>query len=995
MNHRIILAALIVALASCSGKKERPDDTLVEATPEAEPEPTFEHPDPGPILQRTSGAIEPRRQPPASATVDAVQRTRHASFVRFRADSTIGIASQITEFRVAADDVHGVAVRLIPVSKGDAVVVRFAAAEPPASFTVSWSQTPTVGQNAAGAIGRFDVSLPDDVEADGTLEEAFWRSASADFAPGRRGEPFFEFASNRLNLLRTDPDGTAIRRRSRTEVERLMDLYSGMSSVDEALQADRGLRLRGARAERTIPIGEVEGVGVAPHPWKEMIADLETKPVIEPLASVVPADMAYVHFDDLRTFVRLVSDLSEWASPFAQWVESRPGASHFLSRYEHQLVVERSGMAETLGHVAVKEMAIVTGDPFVREGTDVSMLFRVKNRTALLAALEGFEANARRRRPDLKQTTWKEGEFEVERIFTPDLEVNQHRVEIDDVIVISNSAGAVRHLLAARDQTSPMPTLADVGDFRYMRARYPWGDDAEDGFVFLGDAFVARAVSPALKILESRRVAARADLQAVNHGALLFGWMEGRRPTGAKELGESRYLDADEFAHADGSAITFESDRGARSALGSVRQLTPIRDLKIEKITEAERDAYARFRRTYQDYWRRYIDPIAARISRTDDGSEIAIDARMLPLIDATEYDELLEVVGRQKVLRPDIDAGAQWTFAVGKDAKLREMLDGMARSTLSQSVGVGWLGQWVMAGVADRSGLWDLSLLTGQVPQAETGLTPAWRRVTDAQRQALGNFPIYVGAHVTNKVGLAAVLTGLKKWVEDAAPGMVSWGQTEPYRDVPIVTIRGTDSATPRDMPGALALHYTTVADVFIASLDRATLELLIDRVLAGKSARPATGPPSDVAPVDAQTFVDVRPGEGGWLAKSLIGLAERGVIQNHQRSLAAWRVLRRGLPGAKLDEPGTRRLGLAYLGYEPRNPNGGAFQTTDDGRVTHSLYGDAVAPKFPEIPVEGSPITRVFGRLDRLAMSLDFEREGDHRALRSALQWSWKDGE
>src|SRR4029077_13569337 len=56
-------------------------------------------------------------------------------------------------------------------------------------------------------------------------------------------------------------------------------------------------------------------------------------------------------------------------------------------RYETQLGLAQSALARALGKEVVGELAVVGSDPYLREGSDVTVLFRVKQRALFDAAL--------------------------------------------------------------------------------------------------------------------------------------------------------------------------------------------------------------------------------------------------------------------------------------------------------------------------------------------------------------------------------------------------------------------------------------------------------------------------------------------------------------------------------------------------------------------------------------------------------------------------------
>jgi hypothetical protein len=796
------------------------------------------------------------------------------------------------------------------------------------------------------------------------LESEFWTHVGPGFLEYGARDEFVNFAQ--LQLAQRAP-ATAVptRNTNRSELYDLMSIYTGMTSINEALQADRILNPAAAAEKADIPLEGLSGVPLPAHPWPEMIKELGVKPVVEPMASYIPADMAYVHFSDLRDFVKLARDFDDWITPATQMLETRPGTSHFIERYEKMLVIERTGLAEALGHVVADGVALTTSDPYLREGSDLSLVFKVKSRPALIAALNQFEANARKVHPDLEEAFWKDGTTIVRRLFTPDGEIEQNRVEFGDVLIISNSRGAIRAFLDA--QKPGGRKLADEGDFQYLRAKYPF-DSKESGFVFLSDVFVARAVSPEIKILESRRVVAKAELAMPQYATLLYGYMEGKRATAIKDVVAAGYLQQANLKHSDGQSIQFSADEGALSAWGRTTFLTPIRDLSLKTVTATEKTSYERFSATYQSYWKAFIDPIGIRINKDEDGKGWNFDGRILPLIDNSDYDEFIEMVGKATVRPATVNTGVQYVFAVGKDARLRKELDGASRNMIpGVNLSVGWLGDWVTVGAEDRSGLWDLAML---------GLSASQGRADMNQTQtmeALSRAPLYVGAHVANSIALGAFLTGIKGLASSAAPGMIRWEESAHYRDVPIVRV-GTNPGAPE---GDMAVHYAIYQDKFVLAVERATLEIQIDRILDGAWPSPAEG-----TDADTQTAIAARLGDA-WLTKSLLAMAELGIHQGHYVSERSYEELVFGLPGAIKTAADARRLGVVYLGYEPRSAHGGDFSMVD-GYVSHPLYGTLIEPKLPAVPVENSDLTKAVQTIQKIGGSLDFEGEGNHRGLR-----------
>jgi hypothetical protein len=947
--------------------------------------------DPGPSLKLQSGAVEPLVQAPLTLTADASGVLGGHLYLRAVLPEDVGESSLPWDARVEGPR-HGLA-----CLGGGRLWVRLVGAEPLAAALTLEIRAPaddSYDQRARPAkvwklqLGpRVATDAPAEASADLDLRRGFFEALAAHFERTTRGWPprqdsFASFAAGRANLLAGQAEGRLQplpSRQARTELGEAMSLYTGMSSVHEALQADRGLLLRSpGREARTLPASSLQGVGLAAHPWEAMLKTLGLQPKLELLAGRVPQDVLYAHFNDVRTFVSLTGEVDELGTPLAQIFENQPGDQGIGARYEEELMVERLGLAEKLGHLAASSLAVVAGDPFLREGTDLAVLFQIRDRTALLAALELYEARARQRHPDLALEQLELAGVPVRLASTPDGSVRQYRAEQAGVLFLSNSrAGLERLLLVGQEK---LPSLAQSGDFRYMRALYPASEDPQEGFLFLSDAFVAKAVSPRTKILASRRLAAQADLLALGYAALLHGWLEGKRPASADELLQAGLLTPADLADADGRPLAFDPARGASSSYwGRPHAMRPLADVELENISPEEQQAYERFRETYQSYWRRYIDPVAARLRWVDGGAGLEADVRILPILENSDYDELLERAGKKTVAAPRLRGAVQWTFAVGEQAGLRRELDQLGQMVLpGQGALLGWLGDWVMAGLLDTSGLWDAAVLAEAIPTT----APEQQDQDKTLWKFLPRIPAYAGAHVRNKVALAAVLTALRQKAEQAAPGMVRWDTGASYRGVPIVEISASEDQ--REGPRSV-LQYATVEDVFVITLGRETMEALIDARLDG--SLPASGAPAAGASDGQALLAAVSLGPDSWLTRVGLGLLEAGVRSANRQAFRWLETLSRGLVGLPKDGAALRLAALGYLGFEPVCPNGGAFQDTAPGRLSHPVYGTPERPVYPELPLPDTPATRVLRSLAALEMSLAFEGEGDSRGLHARV--------
>lgn len=811
---------------------------------------------------------------------------------------------------------------------------------------------------------------------DAELPRRFAEALSNQLRSGEDGprSPFHHFAAGRVHAAlgsgSAAPAAVIAEARARetsTDLSRLMYTTTAATSLQEALQYEKGLGIAGTPGKREVAIDTIAGPALADHPFEAMRAGLSTTtpPSEEPLAAAVPADFWYVRFSDIRDMLRVLDEASTWITPVAHAMEERPLVRDLAERYQRELGLGRSGLAKALGHTAVSRLAITGSDPYLRDGSDVTFVFEVASQVVFDAELTKHMTRWQTEIPGVARTEVIHAGHTITIHTDPLGQVRQHRAQVGNLAVVSNSEAACKRVLDAIDGRTPK--LADEPDLRYMLARDPGTHDA---FAFVGDRFVAEVVGPRQKIQQARRMQAAAELATPGYAALLYGWLHGRAPASTAELTTARVLLPAELAHQDGAAIEFTPGSAARSIWGRADALRPRIDLpEVTKVTAAERDAYAQFSREYQDYWRQFIDPIAVRIDLEDDRA--AIDVRVLPLIEGTNYREVEDIVGKQRVVVPAIDDGLNAVWAVGKDTRLRKELDRMSTSFSGKAdLGIGWLGEWVMLGTLDRAALTDAIALFEDDVQ-----TPLPDSPDDAAiAKALGKLPVFAAADIDSTAGLVAALSALRVMSNEVAPGTITWENIATHRDVPMVRvgIAPTAGDDVRRFADSLAVYYAQVGGAIVFTLQQSTLEVLIDRFSDG-ARRPVA---ADAGGAQFVVEGHVRPRGGGWTALlwALQGQAQIGQAAARQYAEA----ILRGDPSVATDPTRFRALSLAYFGGVPVTPEGRMDYALRPDGVFDPLHGSAISPAFPPLPVaDDTPIAALMMRLSSLRAAVSFDDE------------------
>ncbi len=481
------------------------------------------------------------------------------------------------------------------------------------------------------------------------------------------------------SLLPRPMDRRQIGRQRNAQIN-LYSIFSGSLAVQESLQLDAMTgeptvsssgppRQFGGRRDpmnqgsvnkgrvpgkmRDVPIDELKRPLVKSHPWEEMLGGKTSE--VSRLAQCVPEDHSFIRFGSVGKLMDMRGVADDWYAYAAGQANGSVRSRGNLSKLQKQWLMETSGLLKPLYDTAFAEVAVTSSDLFFSEGTDATLIMRLKQPDVVRTALDQMLKMQIQQNP---QATLETGSFlgiDFTHVTTPDRSIHVYAASpADDLHLRSNSRVAferiMRTILNQPEPGQAIKRLSDSDEFRYIRTLMPLGAEEEDGFVYLSDPFIRNLIGPEKKLTQRNRLVCRTRLQMLRHAQLLYRTQHGQNATSIEQLRSGQCLGNQE------NEMKLECPSGGQYALleetincrcshhGSPDAMVPTCEIPVEQVSEALAAEYIEFVEAYSRYWQTFFDPIAVRIRVQPDRTRV--ETIVLPLINNSIYTSLASVLG-------------------------------------------------------------------------------------------------------------------------------------------------------------------------------------------------------------------------------------------------------------------------------------------------------------------------------------------------------------
>jgi len=812
----------------------------------------------------------------------------------------------------------------------------------------------------------------------------------------------------------------------------LFDLFTGALAVQESLQLDT---MRGGRdsdtvlladpALNTVKVADLSGPTVKSHPWGKMLAAQTVsgkKPEVSPLSLCVPEDQLYVEFRALSKLMEAIDVGDLWGAHLYNQAAKDAKTHQGSQRLKTQLAIQTDPLTRPFYDMVVDEVALTGNDVFFNEGTDVTMLFSLKQPEVFRARMDGFLAAAEKSRPDATRTTGKMAGVAYVQVSTPDRAINAFSAyPRANLHVRSNSKVAMERVLRAIAGGEGIARLGDATEFKYIRTLMVRGDKREDGFVYLSDPFIRRLVGPDLKLTERRRMICYNHLRMIGHAAMLYRTQFGKPPESLEQLTEagcapamfatdrSDRLGASTLYCPCAGKYTLSSDgtTGACSHHGHARELLPCCEIPLERVTRDEAKEYRQFVEAYNRLWQRYFDPIAIRIQLTP--KQYRAETIILPLLDNSIYTGLATALGGEPEPLDALPVPKRNIFTVAvrwnKDELLKDkhefrgFLHEVDHMGITRRPGAPSIEDFLRKGVGnqlsmniyDATPMFDFNFpgFLGEVMGQFGGMRimrgPNSEMLPISFLIASLNSPVYVAVPVKDAQIVDKFLEEMDAMLAELARRPSEGGFMPVDFDFYKVPLAGKDERircyAVRLGPIKWRIFFARLGDgLYVASKafileDLAALEGKANKE-AGKDAGPAAHAMMRIRPDHwNEVLPDFRL---GWAEGSREAcLNNLGPLSSVARAMAA-----SGKGEVKAAEVHREADKLHAVHFFC--PDGGKYELSAGGKqVTCSLHGSAAAPRQLAAPSPSSPIGRLLKDFAGATAELTFLEDGLHAVV------------
>ncbi len=307
-------------------------------------------------------------------------------------------------------------------------------------------------------------------------------------------------------------------------------LLSGGLAIRESLQLNTikaGIESAGSVNIKTLVAPKVNS-----HPYAEMMKGREYKMFAMDIC--IPAEFYSVHFSNTTKALDFFDYLNDVGGSLHNRYTMTPVDFNIKEKIMTQLALKENKEARLFYSSVIEEMSITGSDPFVIEGTDVTLVMKIRS-PVIFNATVGMYRSEFKKKFNAEVRTVNISGVEGEYITADYRRVNSVLVKLpDNIVIISNSVKGAERVVETYQKKRP--ALADAPDYKYMRSIYKGNPDSEDGFVYLSEAFIRHLVSPELRIKEARRMAGAVKLAALERFIIYSYQLNGKMPANTGEV---------------------------------------------------------------------------------------------------------------------------------------------------------------------------------------------------------------------------------------------------------------------------------------------------------------------------------------------------------------------------------------------------------------------------------------------------------------------------
>jgi hypothetical protein len=725
----------------------------------------------------------------------------------------------------------------------------------------------------------------------------------------------------------------------------MFNVLGGRAAIQETfqMQAIAGVEASSLKAAATERVDRIPGVRVEAHDYERLLGGLEGGHIA--LADLVPQDRLFAWFPQAAALGPLLDSGSEVLFGLSSELNGNCLNYDLSARYLARLGLSRDLMRAVLESGAVAEMAVVLPDLYLIDGTDLTIIARLGEPVLAAGALNLLGLGAA---TEITARTLPEGRA-------------VYWVKRGDLLIVGSQRGELERVVDL-EAWKGVGSLGRSAEFRYMLTQLSPRDTTR-AFVYFSDPFIRRLTGPGLKIGQLRRLVARAQMEAMSAGAVLYQLDHDGARASVQRLVDLGYVPM--IGGADPAGFELDEQGVIHSGeFGRVGRIRTLLDRPVELATSDEVRAYEAYRDNYERFWRQFFDPIAIRFDQFDSG-RVELETFILPLIDSSIYAGMRRGIA-------SAESGGPLHVPV-----LDPMPVAMLSANLAEETWIDLMHEWndnepfgrVLGGdsmLLELLGPGIHVALADGDPVLSTGSGDLAEIFGDANPQ-FGNGLMFIPVAVSLLTRPMSVLVELK----DPAAAVRELARLA----------SGASHAAPDWLGLSTSLYRVAGRNEWIHTLSLSgVMKLRFSLNVQGRylviSNQHLTHRPRLLGEIEA-------PNNGTWLGlqpaaavKLRPSLRTAGMEQQRETTLKGaamlYPLLLSGV--ASVDEAARRHQAL--FGFAPVHGSGGVF-TWQDEMVASSKFGRAGAEQQPAFECEESE-TGLMRGVKQLSVSLRFEQEG-----------------